>query len=67
MKKNDQLSTFENLKKEAINSVKNFSSINDLPSISIEKSEIKNSKFFDEEVFYKKIRLLLYKFNFSRL
>ena len=55
MKKNDQLSTFENLKKEAINSVKNFSSINDLPSISIEKSEIKNSKFFDEEVFIKKL------------
>ena len=45
MKKNDQLSTFENLKKEAINSVKNFSSINDLPSISIEKSEIKILSF----------------------
>ena len=51
----DNLNNFENLRKEAINSVTNFSQINNLPKKIIKKNNKKNSKFYSEEVLIKKL------------
>ena len=53
--KTENLNNFETLRKEAINSVKNFSEINNLPKISINKNDKINSDFFSEEVLIKKL------------
>ena len=53
--KTDNLDNFENLRKEAINSIKNFSQINDLPKRIINKNNKIDSEFFSEEVFIKKL------------
>jgi NADH-quinone oxidoreductase subunit G len=51
----DNLNNFETLRKEAINSVTNFSKINDLPKRLINKNNKNNSEFYSEEVLIKKL------------
>ena len=50
MGKIDSLNNFETLKNETINSVINFSQINNLPKKVINKNDKKNSEFHSEEV-----------------
>ena len=51
----DNLNNFETLRKEAINSTKNFSQINDLPQKIINKNEKINTNFISEEILIKKL------------
>jgi NADH-quinone oxidoreductase subunit G len=51
----NSLNNFETLKKETINSIINFSQINNLPKKIIDKNEKINSEFFSEEVLIKKL------------
>ena len=51
----DNLNNFETLRKEAINSVTNFSQINSLPKRSVKKNSKNNTKFYSEEVLIKKL------------
>ena len=51
----NSLNNFETLKKETINSIINFSQINNLPKKIINKNEKINSEFFSEEVLIKKL------------
>ena len=55
MGKIDSLNNFETLKNETINSVINFSQINNLPKKVINKNDKKNSEFHSEEVLIKKL------------
>ena len=51
----DNLNNFEILRKEAINSVANFSGINHLPKKLIKKNIKNNSEFYSEKVLIKKL------------
>ena len=51
----DCLNNFETLRKEAINSVINFSQTNNLPKRLIKKNDEVNSQFYSEEVIIKKL------------
>ena len=51
----DNLNNFEKLRTESINSVINFSTIDNLPKRTIKKSEKINSDFINEEIFIKKL------------
>ena len=51
----NNLNNFETLRKEAINSVTNFSQINDLPKKLMTKNNKNNSEFYSEEVLIKKL------------
>ena len=53
--KSDSLNIFETLKKETINSVINFSQINDLPKRVINKNDKMNSEFYSEKVLIKRL------------
>ena len=55
MGKINSLNNFETLKNETINSVINFSQINNLPKKVINKNDKKNSEFHSEEVLIKKL------------
>jgi NADH-quinone oxidoreductase subunit G len=55
MGKIDSLNNFETLKNETINSVINFSQINNLPKKVINKNDKINSEFHSEEVLIKKL------------
>ncbi len=55
MKKVDQLNSFENLKKESISLVKNFSNINELPKNIIKDNKKNASNFFEEEVLIREL------------
>ena len=51
----DNLNNFETLRKEAINSVTNFTQINNLPKKLINKNNKNNAEFYSEEVLIKKL------------
>ena len=51
----DNLNNFEKLRTESINSVINFSTIDNLPKRTMKKSEKINSDFINEEIFIKKL------------
>ena len=51
----ENLNNFETLRKEAINSIKNFSQINDLPKKKMNKSEKIQSNFSNEEILIDKL------------
>jgi len=51
----DNLNNFETLRKEAINSVANFTQINNLPKKLINKNNKNNAEFYSEEVLIKKL------------
>ena len=51
----NDLNNFETLRKESINSTKNFSQINDLPNKIIKNNEIFNSNFISEKILIKKL------------
>jgi NADH-quinone oxidoreductase subunit G len=51
----DNLNNFETLRKEAINSIINFSQINELPKKIISKNEKTHSDFNNEEIVIKKL------------
>ena len=53
--KTENLSNLETLKKEAINSIKNFSQINELPSKAMNKKEKIESNFISEKILIKKL------------
>jgi NADH-quinone oxidoreductase subunit G len=53
--KSDSLNIFETLKKETINSVINFSQINDLPKRVINKNDKMKSEFYSEKVLIKRL------------
>ena len=53
--KKENLNSFETLRKEAINSIVNFSQINDLPKKVINKNNKIESNFSSEEVLIKKL------------
>ena len=53
--KTNNLNNFELLRKEAFNSLKNFTEINELPKRIINKNEKMNSNFKSEEVLIKKL------------
>ena len=55
LEKNDNLNNFETLRKEAINSVKNFSQINNLPKKVINKNNKNNSEFYSEKILINKL------------
>ena len=47
---NDKTMKFDSLRKEAINSIKNFSSLNELPKYSESNLDISNSTFLSEKI-----------------
>ena len=51
----NNLTNFENLRKEVINTAKNFSQINSLPKKLIKKNSKNNSTFYSQEVIVKKL------------
>ena len=55
LNKIDCLNNFETLRKETVNSVVNFSQINNLPKRLINKNDKVNSEFYSEEILIKKL------------
>ena len=53
--KTESINNFETLRKEAINSVINFSKINELPKKLINKNDKINTDFYSEEILIKKL------------
>tara|TARA_S200000501_G_C20855996_1_gene757770 strand:- start:1221 stop:3281 length:2061 start_codon:yes stop_codon:yes gene_type:complete len=51
----NELNNFENLRKEVINSIINFSKINDLPKKIVSSNNETKSNFYDEEIIVKKL------------
>ena len=51
----ENLNNFETLRKEVINSITNFSQINNLPKRFVKKNNKKNAEFYSEEVSIKKL------------
>ena len=49
------MNNFENLRKEVINSIINFSKINDLPKKIVSSNNETKSNFYDEEIIVKKL------------
>tara|TARA_Y100000992_G_C21262553_1_gene492103 strand:- start:221 stop:2134 length:1914 start_codon:yes stop_codon:yes gene_type:complete len=51
----DKIMKFDTLRKEAINSIKDFSSLNELPKYSGSNFDISNSEFFSEKIMIKEL------------
>ena len=55
LRKTNNLNNFDSLRKEAINSTKNFSQINELPKKIFSKNDKIISKFYSEEILIRKL------------